>query len=410
MNTNIISTKEYREWLGKIKFMIQSARTRAAFALSGEMIRLYWDIGNELKEKVDNAKWGAKVIDQLARDIKTEFPNVDGFGRSSLYSMKKFYSFYSTANIDSQTMHLLASNLLDIHSKGLTQAVVGLLPEGSNRDSNDDDKGSIVQQAVGLLSGDTKKSTHEDDKVRLVQQAVGLIPWGHNVTVINKIKDVSKALWYVNKSVEQGWSRDILLNQIEYDLYKREVTVNKITNYKDTLPANIAKQAENIVKDPFVFDFINLAKEAKERDIENQLVNNMSKFLIELGKGFAYVGQQYPITVSHKDYRIDLLFYHLKLHSYVVIELKTGDYKPEYTGKLNFYLSVVDDKIKGENDNPSIGLIICKSKDDVIAKYSLENISKPIGISKYIFGKEVPSKLRSKLPTIKEIEEKLSKN
>jgi predicted nuclease of restriction endonuclease-like (RecB) superfamily len=380
MSKDLIQSNKYREWLENIKSKIRSARTRAAFSLNSELIKLYWDIGKELHDKVDKAKWGAGIVDQLSIDLKNEFPDMKGTGRSNLFSMKQLFSFYNEGVISIDIVSLIR-NYLD------------------NIPSND-----LVQQPAGLFE--------EDSSRELVQQAVGLIPWSHNVVIVSKEKDVNKALWYVIKTAENAWTRDILLNQLESDLYSRQAISgkNKTTNFKTTLPAKLAEEAENVIKDPYLFDFIKLSENAIERDLENQLISHISKFLLELGKGFAYVGQQYHLAVSSKDFYIDILFYHLKLHAYVVIELKTGEFKPEYAGQLNFYLSAVDEQVKDKKDNPTIGILICKSKDDIVAKYSLQGINKPMGITEYKLTKALPKNLKPSLPTIEEIEAQLSKN
>lgn len=245
-----------------------------------------------------------------------------------------------------------------------------------------------------------------NQQYEFVPQLVAQIPWGHNRLIINKIKDISEAIYYCDQISKNGWSRDQLDNQIEKDLYKRNSLSTH--NFENTLPEKQSKLATEILKDPYNFDFISLHDEAIEREIEKELVTNITEFLIELGKGFAFVGKQFKIEVSETEYFIDLLFYHLELRCYVVIELKAGKFKPEYAGKLNFYLSAVDSQIKKESDSSSIGIILCKKKDKIEAEYALRDIKKPMGISEYILTQSIPENIKTQLPTIEELENELS--
>ncbi len=242
--------------------------------------------------------------------------------------------------------------------------------------------------------------------ITIVQEVLAQLPWYHNITLIQKIKDENVRQWYIEKTIENGWSRTVLVHQIELDLYNRNNN-KKITNFTKTLISPQSELAIATLKDPYIFDFLTLSEKAKEKDIEEQLVKHITKFLLELGTGFSFVGNQYKLEVGNKEYYIDLLFYHLKLKCYFVIELKSVAFKPEFAGKLNFYLSAVDDLVKSNTDHPTIGLILCKTKDKVEAEYSLRDIHKPMGISEYQITKNIPKELKTKLPTIEEIEEQL---
>ena len=228
------------------------------------------------------------------------------------------------------------------------------------------------------------------------------------MVIVSKIKDHAEAVFYLTETLKNNWSRNVLIHQIESGLYARSGKV--LHNFEATLPAPQSDLARQTLKDPYVFDFLSLGEEAQEREIERELTKHITKFLLELGAGFSFVGSQYPLEVSGQDYYIDLLFYHLKLRCFVIIELKAGEFKPEYTGKLNFYLSAVDKILKQNEDNPSIGIILCKSKDKVIAEYALKDMSKPMGISEYKIVRAIPEKLKMSLPTIDELEKELSKS
>lgn len=252
-----------------------------------------------------------------------------------------------------------------------------------------------------------RKFAEEYPEREIVQVVLAQLTWYHNITLIEKIDSASERRWYAQQTVRNGWSRNVLVHQIELNLYQRQGRITH--NFETTLPASQSDLAQQTLKDPYIFDFLSLSNEAQEREIEKELTKHITKFLLELGTGFSFVGRQYSLEISGQDYYIDLLFYHLKLRCFVIIELKTGEFKPEYAGKLNFYLSAVDTELKHKNDNPSIGIILCKSKDKVIAEYALKDISKPIGVSEYRIVRSIPEKLKTSLPTIDELEAELSR-
>lgn len=242
---------------------------------------------------------------------------------------------------------------------------------------------------------------------QFVQTVSAQIPWSHNITIIEKVKDTEKREWYINKAIENGWSHSVLVHQIESGLYERQAIAHKISNFEKLLPAAQSELAVQTMKDPYVFDFIPFREDMVERDIETALVKEVTSLLLELGTGFAFLGNQYHINVGGDDFYIDLLFYNLNLRCYVVIELKTGDFKPEYVGQLNFYLSAVDGELKKDTDNPTIGLLLCKSKNNLVAEYSLKDMSKPMGISEYKFGSVLPEELSRQLPSIEDIQKRI---
>lgn len=245
---------------------------------------------------------------------------------------------------------------------------------------------------------------------QFVQQAVAQIPWGHNVRILDYVKDTKEREWYIHQTIQNGWSRNILTLQIESGLYQRQGKA--VSNYKHTLPSPQSDLAQQVLKDPYIFDFLTINKEAHEQAIEKELVNHITKFLLELGAGFAFVGKQFHLEVSRQDFYIDLLFYHTRLHCYVVVELKAGEFKPEYAGQINFYLSALDDLVKASEDNPSIGIILCATKNKVLAEYALRDMKKPIGVAEWKtkLTRALPKKLKGSLPTIEEIEAELGKD
>jgi len=240
---------------------------------------------------------------------------------------------------------------------------------------------------------------------QFVQQVVAQIPWGHNLRILDYVKSSTEREWYIRQTIQNGWSRNVLVHQIESGLYRRQGKAS--TNFTRTLPAPQSELAQQVVKDPYNFEFLTLAEEARERELERALIDHLRDFLLELGIGFAFVGSQYPIQVGGEEFRIDLLFYHLRLRSFVALDLKIGQFQPEYSGKMNFYLSAIDDMLRHPDDQPSIGIILCKSKNKVVAEYALRDIRKPVGVSEYRLTEALPKRLRDSLPAIEQLEAEL---
>ena len=341
----------YPMLLEDIKSRIRSARIKAALSINRELIELYWDIGKCITERQSQEGWGKSVVERLATDLRNEFLQISGFSSRNIWRMRAFYLAW-------------------------TEEVQKLT------------------QAVAVLDGEN------------LPPPVAEIPWGHNILLLEKIKHPPERLWYAVNTKEFGWSRAVLTHQVELDLYGRQGKA--ITNFTNTLPAPQSDLANQFLKDPYIFDFLTLDKPFRERELEAGLVGHLERFLLELGAGFAFVGRQVHLDVAEEDFYIDLLFYHLRLRSFVVVDLKIGSFKPEYAGKINFYCNVVDDRMRHESDNPTIGLILCQEKNRVLAEYALRGLDKPIGISEYELTRALPDNLKSILPTIEEIEAELS--
>ncbi|MDA0938871.1 MAG: PDDEXK nuclease domain-containing protein [Proteobacteria bacterium] len=270
---------------------------------------------------------------------------------------------------------------------------------------------SAFPEMKGLSTRNLKymrKFAAEYKNFEFVQEVLAQLSWYHNITLIDKVLDRKEREFYIQKAIQNGWSRNIMVIQVETNLYKRQG--GAVTNFDARLSNSQSDLAKELIKDPYIFDFLSIGESAHEREIEKGLITHIEKFLIELGTGFAFLGRQYHIEVSKKDYYIDLLFYHVKLKSYIVVELKSKEFKPEYAGKMSFYLSAVDKTLKQKDDNPSIGLILCKTKDKILAEYTLQGTVKPIGISEYKLLEELPRKIKSTLPSIEELEKELSKD
>ncbi|OQX76021.1 MAG: hypothetical protein B6D61_09430 [Bacteroidetes bacterium 4484_249] len=358
---------DYKNWLSELKRKIKNSQIKAALKVNNELIALYWEIGKMIVEKQENAKWGSKFIEQAANDLKTEFPDLTGFSKRNLYSMRQFYLFYNEENI---IVNQLGSQLAD--------------------NSN-----TILHRAGSQL-----ENTEIFDKLYA-------IPWRHHVLILQKIKKHQEAFYYIEQTIENAWSRSVLEYQIETNLYKRHGKA--ISNFKQTLPEPDSDLAQQILKDPYNFDFLTLSKKAEEKELENKLIENITKFLLELGKGFAYMGRQFLLKVGSKEFKTDLLFYHTRLHAYIIIELKMKEFKPEFAGKLNFYVTAVNELVKSKDDKPTIGILLCKNKDDMVVDFSLKDINKPIGVSEFTY-KELPEEIRQAIPTENELKQLLKQS
>jgi len=349
----------YGELLAGIKQRISTAQVRAHLAVSRELNLLYWQIGQDIVVRQKLEGWGKSVIETLSADLQAAFPGIEGFSANNVWRMRAFYLAF------------------EAKSSNLAQAAQEIRPRQTS---------PILAQPA----------------IELPPPEILSIPWFHNVIIIQKIKDPATRLWYAAKTLENGWSRSILTLQIESDAHKRHGKA--ITNFKHTLPDPQSDLAQQIVKDPYHFDFLTLGLRARERELELGLMEHLSKFLVELGTGFAFVGRQVHLELGGDDFYLDLLFYHLKLRCFVVIDLKRGAFKPEYASKMNFYLNVVDDQKRHPDDQPSIGLILCQDKKGLVAEYALRGMTKAIGVSEYQLTRKLPKNLKGNLPTIEEIE------
>jgi predicted nuclease of restriction endonuclease-like (RecB) superfamily len=327
----------YDSFLKTLKGRVRAAQLRASLSVNRELVLLYWRTGRDILERQNQARWGAKVIDRLARDLHTEFPDIKGFSRTNLLYMRAFAEAW---------------------------------PDES-----------------------------------FVQQVVGQIPWGHNLRILDCVKNASEREWYVRATIQNGWSRNVLVHQIEGGLFRRRGKAS--TNFLRTLPAPQSELALQVVKDPYNFEFLTLAEQVRERDLERALINHLRDFLLELGVGFAFVGSQHPLEVGGQEFRIDLLFYHLRLRCFVLLDLKMTQFQPEYSGKMNFYLSAVDDLLRHPDDQPSIGIILCRTKNETVAEYALRDLRNPVGVSEYRLTVALPNELQASLPTVDELKAKL---
>lgn len=330
----------YGELLSAVKDRVRVARVRAGLAANQELLRLYWEIGRMILSRQEAEGWGAKVIDRLSRDLRSAFPEQQGFSARNLKYMRAFAEAWPDAEF--------------------------------------------------------------------VQQSAAQIPWTHHCMLLDKVEAPGDRLWYATKAIEHGWSRNVLALQIESALHHRQGRA--VSNFPVTLPPPQSDLAQQITKDPYLFDFLNLRDDANERAVETGLMAHVERFLLELGAGFSLVGRQVHLEVGDQDFYLDLLFYHLNLRCFVVIDLKARDFTPEAAGKMNFYLSAVDDRYRQTGDAPSIGLILCRSKNRILAEYALRDLQKPIGVADYVtrLVETLPEPLQAAIPSVEEIEEGLS--
>jgi predicted nuclease of restriction endonuclease-like (RecB) superfamily len=357
MSTVISRDKAYKKWLEELKKKIKTSQIKAAIRVNTELLDLYWQLGGEITEKQKESNWGDAIIEELSKDLTAAFPGMKGFSRANLFFIRKWFLFYQPLSIVSQPVRQLPFNI------------------------------------------------NQEDYFPFVSQLVRQIPWGHNREIITKCSEIEEAVFYVQQTINNNWSRSVLTLQIESKLYQRQGKA--IHNFEVTLEQPMADLAKDTFKNPYVFDFLTIGKEAHERDLESGLINQIQKFLLELGQGFAYMGKQYPIHVGNSDFFLDLLFYHTRLRCFVIVELKVTDFQPEFAGQLNFYLNLIDDQLKHETDAPSIGILLCKTPDKVVVEYALKNVSSPLGVAEYQLMEAIPDHLKGELPSIEDLENEL---
>ena len=337
-----IISSEYQHWLGELKQRIRQNQIKAAVKVNTVLLQLYWDLGKDIIEKQKNARWGDGFLKQISQDLMTEFPEMSGFSVRNLQLICKWHSFYN------------------------------------------------------------QEFTNAKQLVSHLQQDFFSVPWGHHILIMQRCKDMDKALFYIQQTVENNWSRTVLDWQIDSNLYERQGKA--VSNFRNTLPAPQSDLAQQITKDPYIIDIMGIRQDMEEREIEAHLDTHISQYLLELGKGFTYYGHLVHLNVGGEDFYIDQLFYHVRLHCYVVVELKAVKFKPEHIGQLNFYVAAVDNLMRTPGDNPTIGLLICKDKNDIVAEYTLRNIESPIGVSSVQIYDQLTADYKSSLPTIEEIE------
>ena len=337
-SNSVLKDDAYQQWFGELKSRLRSHQVKAAVHVNTEMLEFYWSLGRDLVQMKAETQWGTGVVEQLSLDLKDAFPGVKGFSTTNIWYSKKWYLFYNEELIK-------------------------------------------LQQVVGEIP---------------MPKEFGAVPWGQHILIITKCQSVDEAMFYVNKVIEEGWSRRRLEDELANNLYTRRGKA--ITNFSNALTLPQSMLATEMLKDPYTFDFLTLTQGYNEKQLEEALAHNITRFLLELGSGFAYVGRQLELRMPNgQSYFPDMVFYHIKMRCYVVVELKVVEFMPEFAGKLNFYVSAADHLLRSEDDNPTIGLLICRSKDETIVQWSLEEINRPIGVASYQLQEVVDETLRMKL-------------
>ena len=397
---------------------IEQAQVRLITAANAQMLFHYWKIGNYILYHQNLQGWGSKIIKQLAKAIRFNYPEKKGYSERNLtymcqfarsYPLNVLRSFIDTdARLSVSSIQKVADEVLKLNNGQFTQELTAQIQ------STDSQLLEFTQEPLAQIQNVAKtvsaiyRITIEDIENLFLASPVARINWASHVIMLNNSLPLGVKYWYMKQSVEMGWSSNVLKIQIETNLYNRQISNNKVNNFTATLPAPQSDLANYLLKDPYIFDLAGAKEKADERDIEEQLVKHVTRYLLEMGNGFAFVARQKHFQIGNSDFFADLILYSIPLHAYIVVELKATPFKPEYAGQLNFYINVVDDKLRGENDNKTIGLLLCKGKDEVVAQYALTGYDQPIGISDYQLSKAIPENLKSALPSVEEVEEELA--
>ena len=396
---------------------LEHTQVRMIASANADMLFHYWKVGNFILYLQKKEGWGSKVIDNLSKAIRSKYPDKKGYSRRNIFYMCQFASAYSLEvlkemdRIDSllttPTVEKVLSLTNELHQ--IVQQPVALIQATENQSN------TLTQQPVAQLEEvtETLSAIYHCDISQIEEifkhSAIVRTNWASHVILLNSKLPLGECYWYITQAVANGWSRNVLQMQIETNLFARQITAKKVSNFSARLPKPQSDLANYLMKGPYIFDMMGQTDKMAERDFEKQLVSHITKYLLEMGSGFAFVAQQKHFEVGDSDFYADLILYNIQLHAYVVIELKATPFKPEYMGQLNFYINVVDDTLRGEHDNKTIGLLLCNGGDKVVAQYALSGYDQPIGVSDYQLSEAIPENLKSALPTVEEVEEELSK-
>ena len=397
---------------------IQQAQVRLITAANSQMLFHYWKMGNYILYYQNLYGWGSKIIKQLAKAIRFNYPEKKGYSERNLTYMCQFARTYPLSVLRSfidtdvrlsvPNIQNVTNEVLKLNDKQFTQELTAQMQSTDCQSLEfTQEAPAQIQDVEKTVSAIYRMGIREIEKIFL-SSPVARINWASQMVILDGSLPLGIGYWYMKQSVEMGWSSNVLKIQIETNLYSRQISNNKVNNFTSTLPAPQSDLANYLLKDPYIFDLAGTKEKADERDIEEQLAKHVTRYLLEMGNGFAFVARQKHFQIGNSDFYADLILYSIPLHAYIVVELKATPFKPEYAGQLNFYINVVDDKLRGENDNKTIGLLLCKGKDEVVAQYALTGYDQPIGISDYQLSKAIPENLKSALPSIEEVEEELA--
>lgn len=397
---------------------IEQAQVRLIVAANAQMLFHYWKVGNYILYHQQQHGWGSKIIKQLAKAIRFNYPEKKGYSERNLTYMCQFARTYPLSVLSSfidtdvrlsvPNIQNVTNEVLKLNDKQFTQELTAQMQSTDCQSLEfTQEAPAQIQDVEKTVSAIYRMGIMEIEKIFL-NSPVARINWASQMVILDGSLPLGIGYWYMKQSVEMGWSSNVLKIQIETNLYSRQISNNKVNNFTSTLPAPQSDLANYLLKDPYIFDLAGTKEKADERDIEEQLAKHVTRYLLEMGNGFAFVARQKHFQIGNSDFYADLILYSIPLHAYIVVELKATPFKPEYAGQLNFYINVVDDKLRGENDNKTIGLLLCKGKDEVVAQYALTGYDQPIGISDYQLSKAIPENLKSALPSIEEVEEELA--
>lgn len=397
---------------------IEQAQVRLIVAANAQMLFHYWKVGNYILYHQQQHGWGSKIIKQLAKAIRFNYPEKKGYSERNLTYMCQFARTYPLSVLRSfidtdvrlsvPNIQNVTNEVLKLNDKQFTQELTAQMQSTDCQSLEfTQEAPAQIQDVEKTVSAIYRMGIMEIEKIFL-NSPVARINWASQMVILDGSLPLGIGYWYMKQSVEMGWSSNVLKIQIETNLYSRQISNNKVNNFTSTLPAPQSDLANYLLKDPYIFDLAGTKEKADERDIEEQLVKHVTRYLLEMSNGFAFVARQKHFQIGNSDFYADLILYSIPLHAYIVVELKATPFKPEYAGQLNFYINVVDDKLRGENDNKTIGLLLCKGKDEVVAQYALTGYDQPIGISDYQLSKAIPENLKSALPSIEEVEEELT--
>ena len=417
-NGHNIEKTNFDAFINAVGSEIQQAQVRLITAANAQMLFHYWKMGNYILYYQNLYGWGSKIIKQLAKAIRFNYPEKKGYSERNLTYMCQFARTYPLSVLRSfidtdvrlsvPNIQNVTNEVLKLNDKQFAQELTAQLQSADCQSLEFmQEAPAQIQDVEKTVSAIYKMGISEIEKLFLTSP-IARINWASQMVILDGSLPLGIRYWYMKQSVEMGWSSNVLKMQIETNLYSRQINSNKVNNFTATLPAPQSDLANYLLKDPYIFDLAGAKEKADERDIEEQLVKHVTRYLLEMGNGFAFVARQKHFQIGNSDFFADLILYSIPLHAYIVIELKATPFKPEYAGQLNFYINVVDDKLRGENDNKTIGLLLCKGKDEVVAQYALTGYDQPIGISDYQLSKAIPENLKSALPSVEEVEEELA--
>lgn len=413
-----IEKKDFEALIYAIGFEIEHAQVKLIVAANAQMLFHYWKLGTFIRYYQKRLGWGGKVISQISKAIKMNYPEKKGYSVRNLTYMCQFARIYPLEvlqkmiscdkELEIPTILKMQSLINELNGLLITQDLLAQSQINISQSEKFTQEPLAQIQDIDKTIAIMLQTSIDEIERNFIYSPISKINWTSHVILLDSSLPLGNRYWYMKQSVEMGWSSSVLKMQIENNLFKRQIEAQKVSNFKNTLPAPQSDLANYLLKDPYIFDVAGTRELVDENDIEKQLVEHVTRYLLEMGNGFAFVAKQKHFQVGDSDFYADLILYNIKLHAYIVIELKATPFKPEYAGQLNFYINIVDDQLRGDNDNKTIGLLLCKGKDEVVAQYALTGYAQPIGVSDYQLSKAIPENLKSALPSIEEVEEELS--